>query len=267
MKVLAVAISALVLPAVAAADTASGWAGIPEAEVRLIAGAGAPDGQPWLALEFAMAPGWKVYWRNPGDAGLPPVPDWSASTGVSIGEIAWPRPERIVSYGMETFVYHDHVVLPVRAERPAGDGPATVRLALTYGACEEVCVPVDATLELPLPAGPLTANRHGADIAAAMKSVPTAAPGILADAPRLGPDGSVTFTLAPARPVSDPEAIVEGPAEAVFSRPACVADGARLACVTRMSSRLPRESLVGRPMTITLYGRDGAAETTTRLSQ
>ena len=30
-----------------------------------------------LGLHFRMRPGWKIYWRSPGDAGFPPDPDWA----------------------------------------------------------------------------------------------------------------------------------------------------------------------------------------------
>lgn len=268
MRQIALCAIALLAPLpVGAADLASAWAGIPEAEVRIVAGAGAGDGQPWLALEFAMAADWKVYWRNPGDAGLPPVPDWSASTGVSIGDLSWPRPERAVSYGLETFVYHDRVVLPVEAARTTETESSTVRLHLSYGACADVCVPVEAKLYLELPAGPLPVNRHGKEIASAMRTAPERRPDLLAGAPRLLADGSVRFRLSPAAPVPEPDAIIEGPASAVFSRPACASEGTHLICIARVSGRLPRDSLLGQPLTITLFGGPRPAEATAPLSQ
>ena len=58
----------------AAADpAASEWFVTEQGSVRLIAAApqtGAADTRR-LGLEFRLAPGWKIYWRAPGDAGLP----------------------------------------------------------------------------------------------------------------------------------------------------------------------------------------------------
>ena len=34
------------------------------------------------ALQLTLAPGWKTYWRSPGDAGIPPSFDWSGSQNV-----------------------------------------------------------------------------------------------------------------------------------------------------------------------------------------
>ncbi|MBI3441560.1 MAG: copper resistance protein, partial [Proteobacteria bacterium] len=32
------------------------------------------------AVEVKLEPGWKTYWRTPGEAGLAPVFDWAGST-------------------------------------------------------------------------------------------------------------------------------------------------------------------------------------------
>ena len=48
------------------------WAENDQGRLRLIA-AGPQD----LGLQFQMEPGWKIYWRSPGDAGFPPSLDWS----------------------------------------------------------------------------------------------------------------------------------------------------------------------------------------------
>ena len=56
----------------------------------------APGETVWVALHLEMRPGWHVYWRNPGDAGLPPEIAWKLPSGFTAGEIAWPTPERFV---------------------------------------------------------------------------------------------------------------------------------------------------------------------------
>jgi DsbC/DsbD-like thiol-disulfide interchange protein len=61
------------LPARSDAE-AGPWSEQREARVRLVSRwAEAPTGgDPALGLEFALAPGWHVYWKNAGDAGYPP---------------------------------------------------------------------------------------------------------------------------------------------------------------------------------------------------
>ena len=62
------------------ADSASSnWAETDQTKVRMIAGTqGVGDSREFrLGLHFQMQPGWKVYWRSPGDAGFPPVVNWA----------------------------------------------------------------------------------------------------------------------------------------------------------------------------------------------
>ncbi|HZD25518.1 MAG TPA: protein-disulfide reductase DsbD domain-containing protein, partial [Alphaproteobacteria bacterium] len=64
-----------------AGPAVSPWDGGPEGEVRLLAARSAAGGAATLrfGLEFRLAPGWKTYWRNPGESGAPPQFDWSGS--------------------------------------------------------------------------------------------------------------------------------------------------------------------------------------------
>ena len=49
-------------------------------------------------IEVELAEGWKTYWRMPGDAGVPPMFDWSKSTNTAAIRFsirhpcAWKRP-------------------------------------------------------------------------------------------------------------------------------------------------------------------------------
>ena len=46
------------------------------------------------ALEIDLKPGWKTYWRDPGDAGVPPTIDATASSNVASAELSFPAPHR-----------------------------------------------------------------------------------------------------------------------------------------------------------------------------
>ena len=78
----------------------------------------------WLAgIEIALDPGFKTYWRNPGDSGLPPRFDWSRSENVAGAEVRWPAPNRHEDAGGVAYVYGKQVVLPVLVKRQ-GSGQA-----------------------------------------------------------------------------------------------------------------------------------------------
>src|ERR1700735_1486374 len=54
----------------------------------------APSRTLWLDLHLAGASGWHIYWRNPGDSGLPTTIHWTLPAGFAAGDIQWPVPER-----------------------------------------------------------------------------------------------------------------------------------------------------------------------------
>src|SRR5262245_23467106 len=112
--VLAGALLCLAGGAAAADPAASDWFETDQGKVRLIAAETATGTQETLGLglEFRLAPGWKVYWRAPGDAGLPPEIDWSGSRNLAGTEISWPAPRRFTAFNLETIGYEDAVVLP-----------------------------------------------------------------------------------------------------------------------------------------------------------
>ena len=73
---------ALGTPASAQDAAVSPWSKAAYSSMRLIAGATAPSGKQRVGVEITMSPGFKTYWRSPGDAGVPPVFDWSGSENV-----------------------------------------------------------------------------------------------------------------------------------------------------------------------------------------
>jgi len=133
---------------------------------RLLPGWTDAQGQRISALELVLAPGWKTYWRSPGDAGLPPQFDWR---GENIGAVTlhWPAPQIVISDGVRTLGYHDRLVLPFSVT-PAQQGqPVELAAHLELGLCKSVCVP--ASLDL---AAPVAGDTPDPAILAAMKLVP-----------------------------------------------------------------------------------------------
>ena len=71
-------------PGAPAAGGAGDWARTDVSQARLVSAASAVgDGELRAGLHFQLDPGWKIYWRSPGDSGSPPVPDFAASQNVA----------------------------------------------------------------------------------------------------------------------------------------------------------------------------------------
>ncbi|MDO5621460.1 MAG: protein-disulfide reductase DsbD family protein [Paracoccus sp. (in: a-proteobacteria)] len=136
------------------------------ASARLLPGWMDQDGSRVTALELNLKPGWKTYWKSPGETGIPPVFDWASTIQA---EYLWPAPEIIDSGGERTLGFHDALILPIRLQG-AGDGPLTTSVDL--GVCEDICVPVH--LELTTGA----AGQSDPLILAALDRAPEAAEGL-----------------------------------------------------------------------------------------
>ena len=123
-------------PAVAARSAAN-------ATVALVDGWAEPDGRRVAGIEIRLDPAWHTYWRIPGEAGIPPVFDWSGSTNLAEVRYEWPRPEIIDSYGARSFGYEGALLLPVLLTPKDPRAPMLVDLALSFGVCNDVCIQED----------------------------------------------------------------------------------------------------------------------------
>jgi DsbC/DsbD-like thiol-disulfide interchange protein len=162
-----------------AAD-ASPWDGGTHTAMRLIAGATTLS----AGVELRLTPGWKTYWRYPGDSGLPPRFDFSGSRNVKSVTVRWPAPQRLTDESGTTIGYKHDVVFPLEIVPDDPSKPTTLRLKLDYAVCEKICVPADGKAELTLGTPSALADR----IAASDVSVPKAA--------TLGGDGALAVRAA-----------------------------------------------------------------------
>jgi DsbC/DsbD-like thiol-disulfide interchange protein len=139
-------------PASAADAFASDWVQGLKSSARLIAAAPA-NGVLQAGVEIKLAPGAITYWRNPGDAGLPPSLSFEGSDNLAQARISFPAPRRLVEGGGEAFGYDGALILPIDIEPIEAAKPVAVALKLNYAVCETICVPAEANLHLVLPGG------------------------------------------------------------------------------------------------------------------
>jgi len=132
------------------------------------------------ALRIKLDPGWHVYWKNPGDSGMPPTLEWRLPAGVSASEMQFPYPARIPIAHLVNFGYDGEVLFPVAVQVPeslrTGD---TLRLAARaeWLECKESCLPAAAELTLELPvAGAAGPSRWSPLFEAARARLPSPLP-------------------------------------------------------------------------------------------
>ncbi len=125
-------------------------------KARLVAemGSVAPGGTLWVDLHLDIAQGWHVYWRNPGDSGLPTEIAWQLPAGFQAGDILWPAPERFVLGTIGNYGYQGSADLLVPITAPAildPGGSAHLAANASWLVCSEICIPGEAALALDLP--------------------------------------------------------------------------------------------------------------------
>lgn len=143
---------ALVAPAAALAARAN-WSAADQSQLRLLLSA-AEDGRLAGGIEIALEPGWYTYWRNPGEAGVPPVFDFSRSDNVADVEVFYPAPERHDDGASVSLVYWDEVVFPLAVTPLEPGRPVTLRVEASFGVCREICIPTQAGSTVTLSASP-----------------------------------------------------------------------------------------------------------------
>lgn len=175
-------------------------------------------------LLIRLAPGWKFYWRTPGEGGLPPRFDWSASRNLAHAEVEWPAPQRINIGNAELYGYTGEVVLPIKLSPQQKGQPLDLDLALEYGVCKEICVLREDRLTHRLSHG-MGASAEVQTSAAILVArwqakvpQPAEQAGIRLLSRHSAP-GELVVTLASDRPLAQPDLFVEGPSEAWFGRP------------------------------------------------
>jgi DsbC/DsbD-like thiol-disulfide interchange protein len=132
-----------------------------------------------LGVRFAIDDGWHIYWRNPGESGGPPSVKWTAPNDMTLGELQWPVPERIVAPGDTTYGYLRNVMLLATAHvSPTASlaAPLTIRAVVDYQICKDVCIRESATASITLPVGASPPPTDGIEFTRARASLPAPMP-------------------------------------------------------------------------------------------
>jgi DsbC/DsbD-like thiol-disulfide interchange protein len=194
------------------ADDASPWQRDAHSALRLLAGS--RSGPVLLGgVAIQLQPGWKTYWRTPGDSGVPPRFDFSKSENVEAVTVLWPAPSKFDDgAGGTALGYKQQVVLPLRIVAKNADKPVMLRAQINYAVCDKICIPVEASAELSFAS---VASTEDGALSDALSTVPKPAnvgdpnPLTIRDVKREGKTSVVVDVTAPdARDVS---LFVEGP--------------------------------------------------------
>ncbi|MBC7907306.1 MAG: thioredoxin family protein [Rhodospirillaceae bacterium] len=255
----------------AAEPGSSDWVANETGKIRLIAATTAMgDARALkLGLHFQLAPGWKIYWRTPGDAGYPPKMNWTNSVNLSQPVVSWPAPKRFQLAGLQNHGYAGEVVLPLDVPVTQPGEAAQAVLAVDYLACAQICVPQEAKLTLDLQAGPAEPSAFVHDLSRFMALVPGdgARHGVTVEKLETVGSGDQSFlrlTVGATEPLVHPDVFVEPADVASFEAPrvALSKDGLHATIESPVVPGTVQRPLADGPLTITLTDGGRSLETT-----
>ncbi|MEO6396709.1 MAG: protein-disulfide reductase DsbD domain-containing protein [Devosia sp.] len=245
------------LAAAPALAGASEWKDIaPGARARLISSDTVRGGKMLAGLEIDMPESTNIYWRIPGETGIPTEFDFSRSSGVAAPRILWPFPTIARSRGYLDYAYYGPVVIPI--ELGLDGARATLAVTVAMGVCDQICVPASADFSLPLDAAkPDNAQSIRLDQAVALTPIAWDGEGDAVGEVRLAADGDALILTGVHSSIDPAQLIAEtGDPMLLFGPPQKSPDAATL----RMPLLSPIDAarLVGRPIQLTFMTSAGA---------
>ena len=253
----------------AASPGESPWVKENFSKVRLVSGTvgGADKDQLLAGVQIRLEPGWKTYWRTPGDSGVPPSFDWSGSKNLKAAQVLYPAPHRFADASGTAIGYEDEVVFPVKITPEREGEPVEIKLNVDYGLCKTLCIPNQASLSLDLP--PHTLGKGDDPLLSRFVGlVPKPA-----EVDKLPSLGGIEAKLEGPKPELFIDAIfpdgaggtdlfVEAPGGAFVPVPKPVGpvEGGKQRFVVSFASPDEAAALKGKPLTLTLVSDEGARE-------
>ena len=146
-----IAAAAFVPAGAAYASGASPWSDDIRSSARIIAGS-VPGNSPTLraGIEIKLQPGWKTYWRYPGDSGVPPQFDFAGSENLGSAEVLYPAPHSFKDEAGTSIGYEKTVIFPVRVTPRDPSKPVKLNAKIDYAVCEKLCIPAEGKAQLVL---------------------------------------------------------------------------------------------------------------------
>ena len=233
------------------------------ADIEVIPGWQTPEGTHMAAIRVTLRPGWKTYWRAPGDAGIPAHFSWAGSENITAAQYHWPTPTVFSHHGTRSIGYRDSLILPIELSQADPDAPTQMAGEVTIGVCEEICVPVSLPFAALLPAegrrdGAIMASLLNQPLSADEASVSSATCAITP-----AEDGlTLTTTLTMPSAGQDEEVVIEAGDPAVWvSEPDISRSGDQLqATVDMIHASSDSFALDRSAIRITVLGSDHAVD-------
>lgn len=258
----------LVMPA-SATEIGAETVALEKAKLSLLDGGEGINGELLAGLSINLAEGVKTYWRMPGDSGLPPIFDFSASRNVERVEIAWPVPSRLKDADGTILGYEERVIFPLIITPIDRKQPVLLTLTLDFGLCDTLCLPAKATLSRSLASGGAARSSIESFLARVPKKTKfngDILPSVIALEAKAKTPAALVLSVRSTSPLRD--VIIEGPDTWYFGQPTITQSGDGVYLVTAQVEQKPSSAtLAGLPLTITAIAEGSSSETVVTLDQ
>ena len=164
----------LLLPVAEASADMSDWAENEGGRMRIIALAPEADGTVRGALQIEPKAGWMTYWKEPGQAGIPPQVTFAPASGVRLTEMRFPVPKVFDEDGVRDIGYDHAVTLPFTLKTEPGKVPLQLTAAAFVGLCRNICIPFQAEFRLPISVQDSSSDEEMRVLKAASQALPEA---------------------------------------------------------------------------------------------
>ena len=218
----------------------SDWVDNPGGRMRLAVLAPDADGTVKGVIEIEPASVWLTYWREPGEAGMPPQMTPSPTSGLALSELRFPPPRIFDQAGVRDIGYNAPVSLVFTLKgKAAGDA---LKAGVFIGVCKEICVPFQADFTVPFTGNAAEEAEAKAALLAAGERLPEApSRDFFAEKPRIGADGkTVTVPVGLPDLQNKPEFFLTGPDGYVYVEPILERSGTSQTYATFALGELPR---------------------------
>lgn len=144
-------VASSIMPTAARAETTD-WATNEGGRMRIVALAPDARGTVRGALQIEPKAGWITYWREPGDAGIPPHITFPETSGVSLKKMSYPVPRRFDNGDVRDIGYDMPVSFPFELSVKDPSQPSAIKASAFIGICRNICIPFQAEFNLGLKA-------------------------------------------------------------------------------------------------------------------
>lgn len=119
-----------------------------------------------LGVHLQMDPGWHTYYKESGEAGMPTRITWKLPEGFKASDLLWEKPNRFNDAGITTFGYHDQTLIGAEITAPSNlpvGKTLTFSAEVKWLACQDMCIPGEATVTLKLPVAKSAQPAHASE--------------------------------------------------------------------------------------------------------